>query len=171
MSDSKSPDNQAGYEKGVTVALAALAGANVVSETAGMMASLLGCSFEAMVIDNDMLGCIKRALRGIEVTDETLSYQVIENVVRGPGHFLGHPQTLELMETEFLYPEVGDRSSPEEWQANDSRGILEHARARVQETLSSHYPDNIDRVIDDKIRERLPIRLPREAMQAACGRW
>jgi len=43
MTDSKVPDAQAGFEKGLTVALAALAGANSVSETAGMMASLLGC--------------------------------------------------------------------------------------------------------------------------------
>ena len=39
MTDAKSPDNQAGYEKGITVALAALAGCNNVSESAGMVGS------------------------------------------------------------------------------------------------------------------------------------
>ena len=55
MTDSKSPDAQAGYEKGITVALAALAGCNNVSESSGMMASLIGYSFESLVIDNDRL--------------------------------------------------------------------------------------------------------------------
>ena len=133
MTDSKLPDNQAGYEKGVTTALAALAGANSISETAGMVASLMGCSFEAMVIDNEMLGCIQRALRGIEVTDDTLSYEVIKEVIDGPGHFLGHPQTLELMQTEFLYPQVADRSTPAEWEEQGSRDIRDRARERTRE--------------------------------------
>src|SRR4051794_30056423 len=41
MADSKLPDNQAGYEKGLTTALAGLAGANMVYEGAGMLASLM----------------------------------------------------------------------------------------------------------------------------------
>ena len=171
MTDSKLPDNQAGYEKGVTVALAALAGANVVSETTGMLASLLGCSFEAMVIDNDMLGCIQRTLRGIEVTDETLSYEVIRDAVYGEGHFLGHEQTLGLMETEFLYPDVADRASPGEWEENGALDIRVRARERVRELLSSHYPEYIDAKTDAKLRARFPIHLPREAMRADCGRW
>ena len=52
MTDSKVPDNQAGYEKGINVALAGHAGANLVYESAGMLGSLLSCSLEALVIDN-----------------------------------------------------------------------------------------------------------------------
>jgi trimethylamine--corrinoid protein Co-methyltransferase len=171
MTDSKLADNQAGYEKGVSIALAALAGANVVSETTGMLASLLGCSFEAMVIDNEMLGCIQRALRGIEVTDETLSYEVIRETVYGAGHFLSHPQTLELMETEFLYPDLADRSAPRAWEEAGAREIRERARERVRQLLSSHYPVYIDDVTDEKIRERFEIALPRKAMITGNGRW
>ena len=85
MTDSKVPDAQAGYEKGISVAMAALAGCNNVSESAGMMASLMGVSFESMVIDNDMLGTVMRVVRGIEVNEETLSYQAIEDTVNGEG--------------------------------------------------------------------------------------
>ena len=131
MTDAKWPDAQAGFEKGITVTTAALAGAGL-SEVAGMMASLMGCSFEAMVIDNDMLGNVARVLRGIEVTDETLSFEVILDVVRGPGHYLGHPQTLSLMESEFLYPQISDRQSQEEWEEAGSSGIMEAACTRVR---------------------------------------
>lgn len=171
MTDSKLPDEQAGYEKGVTTALAALAGANSISETTGMLASLMGCSFEGMVIDNDMLGCIQRALRGIEVTDQTLSYGVIREVVDGPGHFLGHAQTLELMQTEFLYPEIADRSAQGEWEEQGAPSIRDHARERAREMLSSHYPTYIDAAADKKIRERFPIQLSSEVMRPNPDRW
>ena len=69
MADSKLPDQQAGHEKGTTVTLAAQAGANVVFESAGMLASLLACSLETLVIDNDLLGAVTRTIRGIEIDD------------------------------------------------------------------------------------------------------
>ncbi len=56
MADSKEPDIQAGYEKGITTTLAGLAGLNLVYESAGMHASLLGFSHESLIIDNDILG-------------------------------------------------------------------------------------------------------------------
>jgi len=171
MSDSKLPDNQAGYEKGMTTALAGLAGANMVYESAGMLASLLGCSFEALVVDNDMLGAVQRAVRGIEVSDETLSYAVIEEAVLGAGHYLGAAQTLDLMESEYLYPAVADRATPDEWTEKGAHDVRERARERVREILSSHYPVYIEPKVDAMIRERYPIRLPAGAMRRATGRW
>ncbi len=171
MSDSKALDAQSGYEKGVTVALAALAGANMVTESAGMMGSLMGVSFEAMVIDNDMLGSIARAVRGIEVTDETLSFEIIKEVVAGPGHFLGSAQTLELMESEYLYPTLADRLPTSQWEEEGAHDIRDRAHDKVREILSVHYPDHIDPETDAKIRQRFPIQIPPEAMRPGKGRW
>jgi trimethylamine--corrinoid protein Co-methyltransferase len=165
MTDSKVPDNQAGYEKGMTNLLAGLAGANLVYESAGMTASLLGCSLESYVIDNEMLGAALRAIRGIEVSDETLSLDVIEEAVLGPGHYLGHPQTLALMESEYVYPQVGDRASPDEWEADGAPSIRARARARAKEVLETHYPVTIDPEVDRKLRARFPIQLAPEAMK------
>ena len=171
MTDAKSPDNQSGYEKGITVALAALAGCNNVSESAGMVGSLMGCSYEAMVIDNDMLGSVLRTVRGIEVTDETLSYEIIEEVVHGDGHFLRQPQTLELMRSEYAYPEIGDRGTPSEWEVQGSPDARQRAGERARALLSSYYPEYIDPAIDSKIRDQFPIVLAREDMQPGNGRW
>jgi trimethylamine--corrinoid protein Co-methyltransferase len=171
MTDSKFPDNQAGYEKGITVLLAALAGANNVGEAAGMLASLLGCSYEAILIDNDMHGCIQRVLRGIEVTDETLSYDVIRETVQGPGHYLGQPQTLALMRSEYLYPELASRETVEDWEEQGSPDITQVAHGRVREMLSSHYPRTIEPAVDQRIRERFPIMLDPEEMEPGNGRW
>ena len=171
MSDSKIPDAQAGYEKGVTTALAAHAGCNRVCEAAGMLGSLMGCAFEQLVIDNDMLGMVLRTVRGIEVTDETLSLDAIKEVALDPGHYLGHPQTLALMESEYLYPNVGDRTAPGAWEQEGSKDMLERAHEKVVEVLSSHYPNYIDAAADAEIRGRFPIKLPRKAMAAESGRW
>jgi trimethylamine--corrinoid protein Co-methyltransferase len=171
MTDAKAPDCQAGYEKALAVALAAQAGCNNVSESAGMLGSLMALSLESMVIDNDMLGAVLRTVRGIEVNDETLSYHVMEQVVHGEGHFLRTGQTLGLMRSEYEYPALADRSTPGEWEAAGSPDIRNQAGERVKSILSSHYPEYIDPVADAKIRETFPILLPREVMSAASGRW
>ena len=159
MSDSKLPDNQAGFEKGLTMVLAALSGGGFVYESAGMLASLLGCSFEAMIIDDEMLSSIRRIARGIEVSDETLSVGVIADVVNGPGHFLGARQTMELMESEFVYPRHADRASPDAWAAAGAMDIRESAAIRAREILSTHHPVLIEPEIDARIRHRFAIHL------------
>jgi trimethylamine--corrinoid protein Co-methyltransferase len=171
MADSKVADAQAGHEKGLTVALAANAGANLVYESAGMLASLLACSLEMMVIDNDLLGAVNRTVRGIDVTDDSLAAEVIADVVAGAGHFLGHEQTLNLMQREYLYPEVGDRLSPDDWVDAGATTVAERARHRVETTLASHYPRHLSPAVDARIRERLPILLDPEALTGADRRW
>ena len=166
MTDSKIPDAQSGYEKGYTVSLAAHSGANMVYESAGMQASLLGCCPESYVIDNDMLGAINRTVRGIEVNDETLAIDPIREVcLEGPGHYLGHEQTLSRMQTDYLYPSVGDRENINNWLEQGATDVVQRARKIVQETLESHFPKNWDEKIDDKIREQFPVRLPKNLMK------
>jgi trimethylamine--corrinoid protein Co-methyltransferase len=171
MTDSKTMDAQAGYEKAITTAALALSGANLVAAYPGIVGSLIGQSFEGMVIDNDMLGNVQRLLRGIEVTEETLSYDVIEDTVFGIGHYLNQPQTLALMQTEYLYPEVADRRTPGEWEVTGKEDICELAHVQVNKTLSSYYPEYIPREADRKIRDNFPIRLAQEDMQPGNGRW
>ncbi len=160
MTDSKMPDFQAGYEKGYTELLSALAGANLIYEAAGMYGSLLGCSLESFVLDNDMIGAILRATRGLEVTPDTLSLETIRDVcIDGPGHFLGHGQTLERMQSDYFYPALADRRTPQEWQSGDDKDLLERARTRTRELLAAPPPDHIPDEVDREIRARFPIRL------------
>ena len=171
MTDSKTMDAQAGYEKAITTTALALSGCNMAAAYPGIVGSLLGQSFEGMVIDNDMLGNVQRLLRGIEVTDETLSYEVIKDTVFGSGHYLSHPQTLELMQKEFLYPELADRRTAGEWEAGGKEDIYQLAHRKVKQVLSSHYPQYIDPAADARIRERFPIQLSQQDMRPGNGRW
>lgn len=165
MADSKLPDVQAGYEKGITNVMAGLAGVNLVYESAGMHASLLGFCLESLIIDNDMLGQCMRCVRGIDVGDEALSVETIRDVcLSGPGHYLGHGQTLSLMQTEYIYPKIGNRMSPKEWDEAGRPDIIETAIARKKAILSDFHPRHIPVEVDEAIRARFPVRLPRSAM-------
>jgi len=112
-----------------------------------------------------------RTVRGIEVNEETLSYDVIESAVRGEGHFLREEQTLALMRTEYEYPSIADRLPPNQWTEGGSLDIREQAGARVQQILSTHYPQYIDPEVDKKIRERFPILIDSAYMQPGNDRW
>ena len=171
MTDSKTMDVQAGYEKALTVATSALAGGNLVSAYPGIVGSLIGQSFEGMLIDNDMIGNVQRILRGIEVNDDTLSYDVIRETVHGAGHYLGARQTLDLMQSEYLYPEIADRDTPGAWEESGRESLYEKAHRRVKEMMRDYYPEHISPQADRRIRERFPIRLNKEDMQPGNGRW
>lgn len=160
ITDAKIPDAQHGYEKCGAVTLAAHAGANMITQACGMQASLLGCSFESYVIDNDMLGGILRAVRGVEVTDDTLSFAAIREVVAGDGHFLAHAQTMQRMTRDYLYPDIADRATPAEWAERGGIDIRARARQRAKEILQRPAPRHISAKIDAAIRRRFEILLP-----------
>ena len=124
-----------------------------------------------MLMDNDLIGAIQRSMRGIEVSDATLSLDVIERTVLGPAHYLGAPQTLSLMESEYLYPKVGDRTSLSEWEYRGSPDLMVIARQRVREIMGSHYPDTLGEGVDARVRREFDIRLPEEMMRSGNTRW
>ena len=124
--------------------MAGLAGLNLIYESAGMHASLLGFCLESLIIDNDMLGHCLRCVRGIEVSDAALSIDTIADVcLKGPGHYLGNEQTLRLMQTEYFYPAVGDRFSPKEWNEKGKPDILQRAIAEKKRVLASRFPRHV----------------------------
>lgn len=169
IADSKVGDAQAGFEKGLTTATAALAGSNYVHHSAGFLESLLTVAYEQYVIDNDVNGAVMRLTRGIEVTDESLAVDVIHDVCNGPNHFLGHAHTLALMNTEYLYPALFDRRTRDDWTAAGSLDIRMVAKRRAREVLASHWPEVIAPEIDRDIRGRFEILLPEAAMRP--GGW
>ncbi|GAB4273527.1 MAG: trimethylamine methyltransferase family protein [Pararhodobacter sp.] len=157
IADSKMPDMQAGWEQAMSNALAGLAGLNMVYEAVGMHASLLGFCFESLTLGDDLLGQAIRCVRGIDVTEDALSLEVMREVcLGGPGHYLGSDQTLRLMQTEYVYPRIGNRMSPKEWNEAGRPMLLDAAKARTAEILSK-APCQIDPALDRAIREKFAI--------------
>ena len=139
----------------------------MISQGCGLEASLLGAAFESYVLDNDMIGAVLRGVRGIEVDAETLAVDAIEKVVTGEGHYLGHPQTLERMKSDYLYPEIADRQPPFDWEQEGALDMRERARRIARERLARHYPQTVSAEQDRWVRDRYDILLPASAMSAA----
>ena len=157
MTDAKAIDAQYGMEKGLTSMAAALAGGNLIYESSGMTASLLGASFEAFVLDDEMHSNTYRAMRGIEVTEDNLAFETICDTVLGAGHFLGSQHTYAAMERDYFYPLLADRDEPRTWAEKGAQDAWSRARINAQAILRNHHPNYLTRVQDRIMRERFNI--------------
>ncbi len=167
LTDSKIPDIQAGFEKGLSTAVTALAGAEYNHHAAGMLESMLSVAYEQYVIDDDMNGQVMRLVRGLDITDQSLSLDVIHEVcTEGPGHYLGHPQTLQLMHTEYYYPHTADRTTRQNWEAAGALDMRQRARLKAREVLRTNFPAIVSDEIDRQLRREFNILLPRQVMMA-----
>jgi trimethylamine--corrinoid protein Co-methyltransferase len=158
MTDAKAIDAQYGVEKALTSLAASLAGGNLIYESAGMTASLLGASFEAFVLDDEMHSLIYRTIRGVEVSEDTLGYEAIREAVLGEGHFLGSDHTMAAMERDYFYPALADRDPPQAWQEKGATDAWSRARIRAKEILASHNPSYLSAAQDAEIRSRFRIQ-------------
>lgn len=161
IADAKLPDMQAGWEQMCSNVMAGLSGLNMVYEAAGMHASLLGFCHESLILGDDLIGQALRCVRGIEVTDETIGLDTMrQTCIGGPGHYLGTDQTLALMQTEYIYPDIADRSSPKEWAEKDRPDLIEQAIAKKDRILAETSAARFDPMKDAEIRKRFNIHLP-----------
>ena len=160
IADSKLPDMQAGWEQATSNVMAGLSGLNLVYEAVGMHASLLGFCLESMVLGDDLLGQALRCVKGINVDEISLSVETMKSVcLHGPGHYLGHEQTLGLMQTEYIYPNLGDRSSPKEWAENEKPDLLMKAIQKKKDLLSSESKAALSPEIRKEVAKKFPIHL------------
>ncbi|KAJ04797.1 trimethylamine methyltransferase family protein [Sulfitobacter mediterraneus] len=161
IADSKLPDMQAGWEQMCSNVMAGLSGCNMIYEAAGMHASLLGFCHESLILGDDLIGQALRCVRGIEVNDETLALdQMREVCLGGPGHYLGTEQTLSRMEQDHVYPALGDRSSPKEWDELGKPDLIEKATARKDQILGQRSAASFDPMLEKALRKAFPIHLP-----------
>lgn len=134
MSDSKTLDAQAGYESAITSLLVALAGGNFIHDAAGFLEFCLCASLEKYVVDNEILGMVMRAVRGIEVNADTIAFGLLQEIGAG-GHFVACRHTRKFMRKEQYIPTLSDRTTREEWEKNGSLDTRERARLKVAEVL------------------------------------
>ena len=160
MSDAKAIDAQMGVEKALSALGVGLAGCNMIYESLGMTSSLLGASFEAFLIDDEMLSHVYRVLRGIEVTEETLGFDYIVESVYGEGHFLGGEHTMEAMERDYFYPsDLSNRMTSAQWGEEGAEDMWAVANRKARQILSSHQPDYLGTELDRRIRDQFRIYL------------
>jgi trimethylamine--corrinoid protein Co-methyltransferase len=171
VSDSKIFDAQAGMETGMNVALAALAGINVIT-VAGMLESESAGSFQKFVFDNEIFGEVLRMLRGIEVSIETLALNLFKRVGAG-GEFIKDMESLRLVKKVYtkecyIPSAVIDRKDRRSWEIKGSKDVIKRANDIVKEKLAiykqPHIPQNVEKEIIDIIRraaKRYDVEVPK----------
>lgn len=155
MSDSKMLDCQAGYESAATVMLPALAGANYIHDAFGLLEFCTTLSYEKMVIDNEIVGMVLRAVRGIEVSPETIAADIIAEVGPG-GNFLSHRHTAAHVRREFFFPRVANRQMRRDWEADGSTDTAARAREMARQILAEHRPLGFDEDLEAFLRGKYP---------------
>ena len=140
--DAKIPDAQAAYEHALTIPYVALAGANHVTCGAGFLDSVLSVSFAQYVIDNEIIGMVKRMLRGFETDSEAMALDVIKGVGPG-GHFIAEEHTFEHMRRELFQPALSDRDDWETWEASGGLDAFRRAQQKARDLIAGHVPQGL----------------------------
>jgi len=148
LSDSKRVDVQSGLERGMTLLMGALAGADTFGHMGILGADQAG-SLEQLIADNEMAAYVKRVLRGFSVDEDTLALDVIRQVGIG-GNFLGESHTYDHFRQELWFPTAFDRRRWDEWWADGARTMADWAHEHKVQILEEHHPTAPD---PDLIRE------------------
>jgi len=136
--DSKVLDEQAAIEATVSIAMAALSGANLVHDVGYLESGLVG-SFDMLVMSDEIISMIKRIVGGVVVDDEHLATDVIDQVGPG-GNFLAEDHTLRHFRSEFWFPRLIDRSRRETWEKHGSKTLGQRVRVKVIEIIEHFQP-------------------------------
>ncbi len=153
-SNSKKIDFQAGYEKSLGTLLSALAGGQVQMFQGGSSTELL-YSNELAVMEDDVAGWIGGVLEGFIFDDETLAIDLINEVGPIPGHYMAQAHTRKWWNKEDYFPQVADTESYASWVTTGKRDMLDRARDKVAEILSTHTPSPLTDSQEDALEDVL----------------
>jgi trimethylamine--corrinoid protein Co-methyltransferase len=149
LTDSKIPDAQSGLEKGATLLMGALSGAELFGHM-GISGADQGACFEQLVVDDEMASYIRRMLSSFRVDAETIAGEVIRDVGPG-GSFLTKPHTLKHIMQEFWRPTLFDRNEWSRWVKAGAKDTVTAARERVNQILSSHQSESLDKDVEKEV--------------------
>jgi len=155
LTEAKKPDIQAGMEKAISSLTVAMAGADCIHLAAGMLDSGNSISYGQYVIDNEILGTIKRLLSGILVNSDTIGFDVIKNVGPG-GHFVTEDHTVEHMMDEFFYPELSVRCNFDTWEEMGRPDMISRAAEVVTRIFEDSNHGLLDRGLVARIKKTFP---------------
>jgi trimethylamine--corrinoid protein Co-methyltransferase len=150
LTNAKVNDAQSGYETGMSTLAAVLGGADLLN-MGGLLDALMVFDFARLLIDNEIALMLKRVARGLDFSEENLALDLIAEVGPG-GTYIDKLHTLRHMRTTALLPEIADRDSRDQWEANGRRDSQARALARAREILERDNPAVFAPELDAQIR-------------------
>ena len=148
-SDAKVFDAQAAAEASLTLFANALNGANLIHDVGYLDCATTG-SLELVTFCNEIIGWLRRYLRTLEISEETLALDLIHET--GPdGHFLEAEHTLRHVRDDWR-PSIIDRLPYFRWAADGATTLQERANQQAREIIEDHraepLPDKVVEVLD-----------------------
>lgn len=150
-SDSKTLDQQAAMESALSIAFAALSGANLIHDV-GYLESGLNGSYDMLVMSNEIISAVKRILRGVPVDAEHLALEAIRRVGPG-GHYLMDEHTMKHFRNEFWVPELLDRSNWDTWQSRGGKALKARIHDKVLDLIEHYDPPPIPEKIERELEK------------------
>jgi len=136
ITDAKRLDAQAGIEATSSALMAGLSGANLIHDV-GYLESGLTSSFESILMGDEIVGMVRRILRGIDVNRETTAADLIDRV--GPGGcFLLDTHTLDHFRSQFWFPQYLDRNRYDKWHDLGEKTLFGRLNEAARELLRTH---------------------------------
>ncbi|MGE4565970.1 MAG: trimethylamine methyltransferase family protein, partial [Victivallaceae bacterium] len=129
-------DQQAAMEKSLGFASHIDAGVSLIW-AAGQLESELTISPAQAVIDNEIIGYVRRLNRGVEVSDETLALELIREVGIS-GSFLETDHTFENFRSELWEPSLSCRIKRQTWQDAGALPLGDAAEAEAEKRIANH---------------------------------
>jgi trimethylamine--corrinoid protein Co-methyltransferase len=149
ITSSKLVNYQAGIEEMQSLLFTALAGVQLTSQSVGTLENLLTTSYEKFMIDTEVIGRVRRILKGIDTSDKALSVDLIQEIGHQAG-YLWHKNTVEQCRAAWQ-PTLSDWNSYDQWQQNGSEDIVVTANKKYKKILDN-APDSL---IDDQLDKDL----------------
>ncbi len=134
--DAKVLDAQAGAEAAFHLLAQSQAGLNLIHDV-GYMDMGMACAVEMLVLGDEVIGMVKRFLRGVEISAETLAMEVIAKVGPG-GNYLQEMHTCKNFRSELWQPGVFTRESYGNWVGGGSKDTAQRVREKIVHILDTH---------------------------------
>jgi len=150
LTNAKTADAQAGFEKGMAPLMGAMAGVDFIV-MGGLQDALMSFDFGQAVIDNEIAQMIKRVRGGLGFSKESVSLDEIKATGAG-GIFAANPETFARMHTATFMPELADRKLREQWQQDGASTIHQRAMDKALDILSVPNTAALDDVTDARVR-------------------
>jgi trimethylamine--corrinoid protein Co-methyltransferase len=151
LTDSKSPDAQAGLECALTLMLGVAAGADIFGHM-GICGVDQASSLDMLVMQSEIISYVESVARNINFGEDHFAIDIIDNV--GPqGSFIGTKHTRKHFRSELWIPTLLDRYYYKSWKENGATNMEERCRKYKEEILAKYEPQHIDKNLDIRINE------------------
>lgn len=133
------PDMQSGYERAVNALVPALAGADELSGVGEMAGGVFSANFQ-MVIDNDIIGIVRRVLRGFAADADALAVDVIAHAMENSHNFLKEPHSRKYLHAGEIWQASLGVNEPgwDSWTAAGRQTVVERAQREAEQLLARH---------------------------------